>query len=117
MLSPKLLEELRQHWRRLRRKTSGWLFPSNRWHTGDQPMDLKTPRNACQAAAQRAGLRQAIHPHTLRHCFATHLLEDFVSVEDEIHLPQPALGSTPNWVTVFAQFNSPGVREVLVMTL
>ena len=33
MLSPKLLEELRRHWRRLRRKTSdGWLFPGNRWH-------------------------------------------------------------------------------------
>jgi integrase len=30
MLSPKLLEELRQHWRRLRRKRSGWLFPGNR---------------------------------------------------------------------------------------
>src|SRR5713101_7722313 len=32
MLSPKLLEQLRQHWRRLRRKTSDWLFPGNRWH-------------------------------------------------------------------------------------
>jgi site-specific recombinase XerD len=67
MLSPRLLQELREHWHRLPRKTRVWLFPSNRWHTGDQPIDLKTPRNACQAAAQRAGLRQAIHPHTLRH--------------------------------------------------
>lgn len=75
MLSPKLLEELRQHWHRLPRKPRVWLFPSNRWHTGDQPIDLKTPRNACQAAAQRAGLRQPVHPHTMRHCFATHLLE------------------------------------------
>ena len=32
MLSPKLLDELRKHWRRLRRKTSDWLFPGNRWH-------------------------------------------------------------------------------------
>jgi integrase len=31
--------------------------------------------HACQGAAKRAGLNQAIHPHTLRHCFATHLLE------------------------------------------
>ena len=31
MLSPKLLDELRKHWRRLRRKTSDWLFPGNRW--------------------------------------------------------------------------------------
>jgi site-specific recombinase XerD len=74
MLSPKLLEELRQHWHRLRRKTSDWLFPGNRWHTADYPIDEKTPRHACQGAAKRAGLK-AIHPHTLRHCFATHLLE------------------------------------------
>jgi site-specific recombinase XerD len=75
MLSPKLLEELRQHWRRLRRKTSGWLFPGNRWHTANHPLDAKTLYHACQGAGQRAGLNRAIHPHTLRHCFATHLLE------------------------------------------
>jgi site-specific recombinase XerD len=75
MLSPKLLEELRQHWRRLPRKTSDWLFPGNRWHTAKHPIDTKTPRHACQGAAKRASLDYAIHPHTLRHCFATHLLE------------------------------------------
>src|SRR6266699_3618323 len=75
MLSPKLLEELRQHWRRLPRKSSTWLFPGNRWHNSDQPIDTKTPRNACKEAAQRAGLQKQVHPHTLRHCFATHLLE------------------------------------------
>ena len=75
MLSPKLLDELRQHWRRLPRKTSGWLFPGNRWHTANHPIDSKTLYHACQGAAKRAGLNQAIHPHTLRHCFATHLLE------------------------------------------
>jgi integrase/recombinase XerD len=75
MLSPRLLEELRKHWRRMRRKPSDWLFPGNRWHTGDRPIETKTPRHACQQAAQRAGLKKAVHPHTLRHCFATHLLE------------------------------------------
>jgi site-specific recombinase XerD len=75
MLSPKLLDELRKHWRRLRRKTSDWLFPGNRWHTANRPIDAKTLRHACRGAAKRAGLHHAIHPHTLRHCFATHLLE------------------------------------------
>jgi site-specific recombinase XerD len=75
MLSPKLLEELRQHWRRLRTKRSVWLFPGNRWHNGGQPIDTKVPRDACQQAAQRAGLQKRVHPHILRHCFATHLLE------------------------------------------
>jgi len=75
MLSHKLLEELREHWRRLRRKPSVWLFPGNHGHCGDRPIDTKTVWHACQQAAQRAGLRKAVHPHTLRHCFATHLLE------------------------------------------
>ena len=75
MLSPKLLEELREHWRHLPRKSSTWLFPGNRWHNSDQPIDTKTPRNACKEAAKRAGIKKQVHPHTLRHCFATHLLE------------------------------------------
>ena len=75
MLSPQLLEELREHWRRLRRKPSVWLFPGHYDHCGDHPIDTKTVWHACQQAAQRAGLQKAVHPHTLRHCFATHLLE------------------------------------------
>ena len=75
MLSPKLLEELRAHWRRLQRKPSSWLFPGNRDHRGDQPIDTKTVWNACKQAAKRAGIKKHVHPHTLRHSFATHLLE------------------------------------------
>jgi len=75
LLSPKLLDELKRHWCRLRRKSSVWLFPGNRWHTGDTPIDTKVVWYACKEAAQRAGLQKDVHPHTLRHCFATHLLE------------------------------------------
>jgi len=75
MLSPKLLDELRKHWHRLPRKSSDWLFPGNRRHAADHPINAKTAWHACQQAARRAGLKKAVHPHTLRHCFATHLLE------------------------------------------
>src|ERR1700675_1104777 len=75
MLSPKLLEALREHWRGLQRKPSAWLFPGNRWHTGDTPITTKVVWDACKKAAQQAGLQKDVHPHTLRHCFATHLLE------------------------------------------
>jgi integrase/recombinase XerD len=75
MLSSKLLEELREHWHRLPRKPKVWLFPGNHDHCADHPIDTKTVWHACQRAAQRAGIQKGVHPHTLRHCFATHLLE------------------------------------------
>jgi len=76
MLSPALLDALRVYWRGLRRKPTDWLFPGNRWHTASHPVTTKVLWTACQKAAERAGLEHKhIHPHTLRHCFATHLLE------------------------------------------
>ena len=76
MLSPALLEALRTYWRGLRHKPSEWLFPGNRWHTSSRPVTTKVLWTACREAAVRGGLEHKnIHPHTLRHCFATHLLE------------------------------------------
>jgi integrase/recombinase XerD len=76
MLSPKLLEALRAYWRGLRHKPTHWLFPGGRWHTANHPITPKAVWYACQKAAQRAGIGKKVHPHTLRHCFATHLLEN-----------------------------------------
>jgi site-specific recombinase XerD len=110
MLSPVLLEELRAHWRRLRKK-SVWLFPGNRWHSGDHPMDDKTPYHACVEAARHAGIKKRIYPHMLRHCFATHLLEagadlhtiqillghhDLKETARYLHLSQRHLHATPS---------------------
>jgi integrase/recombinase XerD len=75
LLSPKLLDELRQHWRRLRRKPSVWLFPSRYGRSSDCPITPKGIYHACKEAARRAALQKVVYPHTLRHCFATHLLE------------------------------------------
>ena len=71
MLSPKLLGELRLYWRSLKRKPKTWLFPGNRWHTGEHPMTAKTVWRACREAAVRAGLGTEVHPHTLRHYAAS----------------------------------------------
>ncbi len=75
LLSQKLLDELRQHWHGLRRKPSVWLFPSKHSHASDRPIPPKVIYHACKRAARRAGFQKGVHPHTLRHCFATHLLE------------------------------------------
>jgi site-specific recombinase XerD len=109
MLSPKLLEELRTYWRRMRRRPKLWLFPGNRWHTADRPITTKVVWSACREAAERAGITKPVHPHTLRHCFATHLLEagadlrtiqvllghrDLEETTIYLHLSQKHLGET-----------------------
>src|SRR5260370_514735 len=75
MLSLTLLQALREYWRGLRRKPTHWLFPGGRSHTGNPHISPKTAWHACEKAAQRSGIRNKIHPHTLRHSFSTHLLE------------------------------------------
>jgi integrase/recombinase XerD len=73
-LSPKLLEALREYWRWMRPAT--YLFPGvvNGLRV-DAPASDKIVWHACRVAAQRAGITKHVHPHTLRHSFATHLLE------------------------------------------
>jgi integrase/recombinase XerD len=70
LLSPKLLEELRAYW--LLEKPRDWLFPGD---TPAEPVSTDAARQAFAQAARAAGLPQKCTPHTLRHCFATHLLD------------------------------------------
>jgi integrase/recombinase XerD len=73
-LTSKLLEALREYWRW--KKPRVYLFPSKMSDPGvEQPISDKTVWNVCRAAATRPGIQKKLGPHTLRHCFATPLLE------------------------------------------
>jgi site-specific recombinase XerD len=81
ILSPVLLKQLREWWRYANANNlmlkGGWLFP------GQQPINPMSTRQlsrGCKAAAEAAGIEKRVSMHTLRHSFATHLLEANVDI-------------------------------------
>ena len=111
MLPPLLLERLRTWWRVARAQgkmlDGGWLFP------GMNPVDPVTPRQLNRAihdAALAAGIDKRVSMHTLRHCFATHLLEQKV----DIRVIQVLLGHKKLETTaLYAQVATDLLREVI----
>jgi len=111
MLPPVLLERLRAWWRYARAQgkmlEGGWLFP------GQNPIDPLTTRQlnrAVHAAAVAARIDKRVSMHTLRHCFATHLLEQKV----DIRVIQVLLGHKKLETTaLYTQVATEILREVI----
>jgi integrase/recombinase XerD len=111
MLPPVLLERLRTWWREARAQgkmlDGGWLFP------GLDPIDQLSTRQlnrAIHAAAEAAGIDKRVSMHTLRHSFATHLLEQKV----DIRVIQVLLGHKKLETTaLYAQVATDLLREVI----
>ena len=102
MLSDPLLEILRAWWRAGRERNvmlpGGWLFP------GRDPVTALSTRQlnrAFHAAKEAAGITKRVCLHTLRHCFATHLLEQKVDIRVIQSLPRRRPGfswATRSWI-------------------
>ena len=75
MLAESLRDLLAAYWRW--KRPTGWLFPGV---VVDRPIRTRSIFRMCKQVAHKAGLRKAIHPHSLRHAFATHLLDEGVNL-------------------------------------
>jgi integrase/recombinase XerD len=111
MLSPKLLELLRAYWRVYR--PAEWLFPGQ---NRQRPLDRRVAIQICAAAARRARLSKKITPHTLRHTFATHLLESGTNIRTiQVLLGHRSLRTTAMYTFVSAKtlLDTPSPLELL----
>jgi integrase/recombinase XerD len=75
MLAEPLRDVLAAYWRWER--PTDWLFPGER---PGAPLSRETVFRRCREAAQAAGIAKPVHPHSLRHAFATHLLDEGVNL-------------------------------------
>ncbi len=96
MLSAQLLRVLRTYWR-LARPTH-WLFPGR---DASKPIDVQVLHAACRSARAAAGLAKRVTVHTLRHSFATHLLESGTDIRIiQVLLGHANLSSTARYTQV-----------------
>ena len=95
ILSRRLLTELRSYWKMCR--PSVWLFPTRNPRRLGQPMDTNAARWVYEKAKDKAGITKKGNIHTLRHCFATHLLEAGV----DLRTIQLLMGHTSIRTTMF----------------
>jgi integrase/recombinase XerD len=105
LLAKRTLAILRAYWREDRPQR--WLFPGKE---KDRPINVNTIQRAFQRARDRSGIRKLASVHTLRHSFATHLLE----AGTELYYIQKLLGhSSPKTTSVYLHVSDKDLRDVI----
>ncbi len=96
MLSPRLLEILRFYWKTFHPQE--WLFPGD---IPGRPITRSAVESACRKARQLSGIKKPITPHSLRHAFATHLLEGGTDLRTiQLLLGHRSLATTSHYLKV-----------------
>ncbi len=96
MLSPRLLDALRSYWKVAR--PNSWLFPGE---ICGRPITRDAVGRACEKAHRASGITKPVTPHSLRHAFATHLLEAGTDVRTiQLLLGHRSLATTSRYLKV-----------------
>lgn len=99
-----VLEQLRRYW--MLQRPKNWLFPGK---NTEEPVSNHTVRNALKAAAGECGIKKAVIPHSLRHSYATHLMENKI----DIRVIQLMLGhSSPRTTSIYTHLTPQTLENV-----
>lgn len=111
-LPQKLLHILRKYWNAMKQKPAIWLFPSSFYGNQEKHISIRSIQFIIQKAGVKAGIKKNISVHTLRHSYATHLMEAGVNLRKiQLILGHTSILTTVNYTHLadnyVGNFNSP----------
>jgi integrase/recombinase XerD len=115
-LPPRTLLTLREYW--ATHRNPRWIFPAvgrdqRSAHTAEHPMERTSVQGALRRVVRKLDLKKRVHIHTLRHCYATHLLEAGVSLRlIQAYLGHRSLKTTMLYLHLTSQGQEDAVRRI-----
>jgi len=104
LLAQRTLEELRHYWKQS--QPVDWLFPGK---DRSVPLSVSSVQKAFKEALIRTGIKKAVSVHTLRHSFATHLLENGT---DLYHIQRLLGHASPKTTTVYLHLSRRDLGQI-----
>jgi integrase/recombinase XerD len=104
-LSKKLLQMLRSYWKTIKIKPKVWLFPSNFYSNGEKSISKRTIQKIIENAVTKVGIKKGVSVHTLRHSFATHIMEAGVDLRRiQMILGHSSISTTTKYIHLANSF-------------